>query len=238
LGIADPHCHTLASDGMVSPAELVAGAKAARLDLIAITDHDTMENAFEVRDRGQEAGLAVVTGMEVTTAWPAQTHVLGWFLERPVPSGRPLADTVAAIHEQGGLAIIPHPFMPTYFASCQPGMLLRLLERDSVDGIELVHTAPTGASRRARLQRFYAEHRERLGAAVGGSDSHFGAQDLGLAVTEFPGTTAADFRAALLARTTVARRTAKSRRIPPELLVRQQWRSLVELPMRRLTRRL
>jgi len=32
---ADPHCHTLASDGMVTPAELVAGALAARLDLIA-----------------------------------------------------------------------------------------------------------------------------------------------------------------------------------------------------------
>jgi predicted metal-dependent phosphoesterase TrpH len=238
LGLADPHCHTTASDGMVSPAQLVTAAKGAGLDLIAITDHDTMASALEVRDRGDDAGLAVVMGMEVTTRWPAQTHVLGWFLDRPVPSGRALADTVAAIHEQGGLAIIPHPFMPTYFASCQPGMLVRLLEHQAVDGIELVHTAPTGASRRARLQRFYADHRERLGAAVGGSDSHFGALDLGLAVTEFPGTTAEDFRAAVLARATVARRTAKSRHIPPEQLARQQWRSLVDLPLRRLRRSL
>jgi len=234
MGIADPHCHTTASDGMVSPAELVSAASAAGLDLIAITDHDTMANAREVRDRGEEAGLAVVMGMEVTTAWPAQTHLLGWFLEQPVASGRPLADTVAAIHDQGGLAVIPHPFMPTYFASCQPGMLLRLLERELVDAIEVVHTAPSGATRRARLQRFYAEHGERLGAAVGGSDSHFGAHDLGLAVTEFPGSTVEDFRTALVARTTVARRTGRPRRIPPGLLARQQWRSLVELPLRRL----
>jgi len=238
MGVADPHCHTTASDGMVSPAELVSAAKGAGLDLIAITDHDTMANAREVRDRGAEIGLAVVMGMEVTTAWPAQTHVLGWFLERPVASGRPLADTVAAIHAQGGLAVIPHPFMPTYFASCQPGMLLRLLERQRVDGIEIVHTAPSGDARRARLQRFYAEHGDGLGAAVGGSDSHFGAHDLGLAVTEFPGSTADDFRLALLARTTVARRTGRRRRIPPGLLARQQWRSLVELPLRRVRRTL
>lgn len=234
MGVADPHCHTTASDGMVSPAELVAAAVAAGLDLIAVTDHDTMASAREVRDRGEALGLAVVMGMEVTTAWPAQTHVLGWYLERPVRSGRPLGDTVAAIHDQGGLAIIPHPFMPTYFASCQPGMLLRLLEAHPIDGLELVHTAPMGAARRRRLQRFYAEHQERLGAAVGGSDSHFGAPDLGLAVTDFPGATAEDFRVAVLARATVARSTGKPRRIPPGLLARQQWRSLVELPVRRL----
>src|SRR5579864_2205437 len=126
---ADPHCHTTSSDGMVSPAELVDAAVKAHLDLIAVTDHDTMQSVEEAQQRGEAAGLAVVAGQEVTTAWPAQTHVLGWFLERPVRRGMSLEDTVAAIHDQGGLAIIPHPFMPTYFASIQPGMLRRLLER-------------------------------------------------------------------------------------------------------------
>lgn len=238
MGVGDPHCHTTASDGLVTPAELVAAAQAAGLDLIGITDHDTMANAAEVAARGADVGLAVVKGMEITTAWPAQTHVLGWFLESPVASGRPLEDTVAAIHDQGGLAVIPHPFMPTYFASCQPGMLLRLLDRQPVDGLELVHTAPLGARRRAELQRFYALQRDRLGAAVGGSDSHFGEHDLGLAVTDFPGATAADFRRAINERATVARRTAKRRQVPPALLVRQQWRSLVELPLRRAGGRL
>ena len=232
MGLADPHCHTTASDGMVSPAELVAAGKAAGLDLIAITDHDTFRNAREVWERGYEAGLAVVMGMEVTTRWPAQTHVLAWFLDAPVRSGMSLADTVDAIHAQDGLAVLPHPFMPTYFASCQPAMLERLIESRTVDGLEIVHTAPTIRSRQARLERFYATHTDRLGARLGGSDSHFGRHDLGLVVTEFAGTTEAEFRQAVMERATEPRRL-KPRHIPPGLLLRQQWRGLVELPARR-----
>src|SRR2546427_12683951 len=103
--MADPHCHTRASDGMVGPADLVAAAAGAGLGLIAVCDHDTMAAAEEVSRRGEERGLAVVKGLEVTTRWPAQTHILGWFLERPVRSGMTLADTVEAIHDQGGLAV-------------------------------------------------------------------------------------------------------------------------------------
>jgi predicted metal-dependent phosphoesterase TrpH len=238
LGVADPHCHTTASDGMVEPAELVRAALEVGLDLIAVTDHDTMANAADVRARGEAAGLAVVCGQEVTTRWPAQTHVLGWFLERPVRSGMSLADTVAAIHDHGGLAVIPHPFMPTYFASCQPGMLARLVEREPVDGIELLHTAPMTRRRQAALEAFYEARRERLGAALGGSDSHFGRHDLGRVLTEFEGHTADDFRAAVRARRTRPRRGRRQIAIPPGLALRQQWRSLVELPSRRLRGRL
>ena len=53
--IADPHCHTLSSDGMVTPRELVAAAVAAHLDLIAVTDHDTMESVREAQT-GLESG--------------------------------------------------------------------------------------------------------------------------------------------------------------------------------------
>jgi predicted metal-dependent phosphoesterase TrpH len=232
-GVADPHCHTTASDGMVSPAELVAGALEAGLDLIAICDHDTMANVREVAERGREAGLAVVMGQEVTTRWPAQTHVLGWFLERPVRMGMSLEDSVDAIHDQGALAVIPHPFMPTYFASCQPAMLSRLIEHRRVEGIELLHTAPTTGGRTEALRAFYEEHRERLGAALGASDSHFGRHDLGRVVTEFDGSTEDDFRRSVLERRTAPRPGARHG-VPLGLAARQQWRSLVELPLRRL----
>jgi len=227
---ADPHCHTFASDGMVTPAELVAAAKQAGLDLIAVTDHDTMEAVRAAHALGEDAGLVVVGGQEVTTSWPAQTHILGWFLERPVRRGMSVEDTVAAIHDQGGLAVVPHPFMPVYFGSIQPGMLRRLIDKEQVDGIEMVFTVPIGARRRALLDDFYAANRERLGAAVGASDCHFGRHDIGSAVTEFEG----DFRAAVLARTTVPRRLRHAGRAPAGLAARQQWRSLVELPIRRL----
>jgi len=233
VSTADPHCHTFSSDGMVTPKGLIEAALAAKLDLIALTDHDTMASVAEAQKRGEEAGLTVVAGEEITTRAPAQTHVMGWFLEKPVRSGMSLEDTVDAIHDQGALVIVPHPFMPVYFGSIQPGMLRRLLEKHAVDGIELEFTAPAGSRRRRMLLDFYAANRDRLGAAVGGSDCHFGAHDIGLVVTDYEG----DFRTAVTSRTTSARRVRKGR-APVGLALRQQWRSLVELPVRRLTRQL
>ena len=145
-----------------------------------------------------------------------------------------LGDTVAAIHDQGGLAVIPHPFMPSYFASCQPGMLATLIQEHVLDAIELLHTGPITGGRRRALAAFYEEHGERLGAAIGASDSHFGAHDLGVVVTEFEGRTTADFRAAVIGRRTIPRRLGR-RRIPVRLMLEQQWRSLVLLPLRRLS---
>src|SRR5256712_10193058 len=114
---ADPHCHTDASDGMVTPAELVDAAVKAGLDLIAVTDHDTMASVKEAQDRGEAVGLTVVAGQEETTRWPPQTHVMGWFLKEPVERGMSLEVTVAAIHHQDGLVLIPHPFLHSYFGS-------------------------------------------------------------------------------------------------------------------------
>jgi len=229
VALADPHCHTTASDGMVTPAELVDAAVTAGFDLIAVTDHDTMASVAEVQSRGEAAGLTVVPGQEVTTKWPAQTHMLGWFLQRPVRRGMSLEYTVAAIHEQGGLVVIPHPFMPTYFASIQPGMLQRLLEVTSVDGIEMLSTVPMGGARRKLLNEFFEANRERLGAAIGASDCHFGASDLGRMLTVFEG----DFRTAVMECTTKPM-VGKRRRIPTGIALRQQWRALVDLPTRRL----
>jgi len=230
MPLADPHCHTLASDGMVTPAELVDAAVGSGLDLIAITDHDTMANAREVVERGKAAGIAVVAGQEVTTAWPAQTHILGWFLEKPIKRGMSVAETAAAIHYQGGLVIIPHPFIPAYFASIQPDMLRRLIDKEPVDGMEVMFTAPTGARRRKMLDDFIDANRERVGAAIGASDCHFGRHDIGQVLTAFEG----DFRTAVLERKTTPRRGRAKRGVPAGLILRQQWRSMVQLPIRRL----
>ena len=227
---ADPHCHTLSSDGMVTPAQLVEAARQAKLDLIAITDHDTMDSARETQARGEDAGVIVVAGQEVTTRPPAQTHILGWFLKDPIKRGMSIEDTVDAIHAQGGLAIVPHPFMPVYFGSIQPGVLRRLLERHQVDGIEMVATVPLGSRRRRELNEFYAANKERLGAAIGASDCHFGIHDIAQAVTEYEG----DFKTAVLERSTMPKRLRQGRSVPASLALRQQWRSLVELPFRRL----
>src|SRR6266851_1361334 len=216
MPLADPHCHTLASDGMVTPAELVDAAVGSGLDLIAITDHDTMASAREVVERGQAAGIAVVAGQEVTTAWPAQSHILGWFLEKPIKRGMSVADTVTAIHDQGGLVIIPHPFMPVYFGSIQPDMLRRLIDKEPVDGLEVMFTAPAGARRRKMLDDFIDANRERVGASIGSSDCHFGRYDIGQVLTAFEG----DFRTAILERKTTPRRGRTKRGVPAGMVLR------------------
>jgi hypothetical protein len=227
--IADPHCHTYASDGMVTASQLVEAAVAAKLDLIAITDHDTMASVGDAEAEATSAGLTVVAGQEITTAAPAQVHILGWFLKRPIRRGMSVEDTVDAIHDQGGLAIIPHPFMPTYFGSIQPTALSRLIEKHNVDGIETMSTVPMGGRRRQLLDEFYSAHRDRLGAMVGSSDCHFGRYDIASIVTAYEG----DFRTAIEDRTTKPLRLRRAG-VPVRVALRQQWRSLVELPVRRL----
>jgi predicted metal-dependent phosphoesterase TrpH len=227
------HTHTLASDGMVSATELVRAASAIGLAVLCVTDHDTITDLSEAMEVGEQLGVAVVRGEEVTTALPRGVHVLALFIEKPIRMHMSVLDTVDAIHDQGGLAVIAHPFMPTWFASMSPAGARELLDKRPVDGIEVRHTAPVLPGTWARLDAFYAAHRERVGAAIGSSDSHFGTHDLGRMVTAFPGTSAADLRRAIETRTTspLARDTVPG----PSLRMRlaQQYRSIVWLPLER-----
>jgi hypothetical protein len=233
LGAAEVHAHTLASDGMVSAPDLVRAAAAAGMSVLCITDHDTLGATPEAIELGASLGVDVVRGEEVTTALPSGTHVVGLFLDRPVRMGMSIEDTVDAIHDQGGLATLAHPFMPTFFASITEHRARALLERRSVDGIELRHTAVMTPRGRRRLDDFFATHRSRLGAALGAGDSHFGPHDLGRVVTVFPGRTAADFRSALEARTTSPRYGVSPAGPPLSMRLAQQRRSLLWLPRER-----
>ncbi|MGA9921122.1 MAG: PHP domain-containing protein [Candidatus Dormiibacterota bacterium] len=226
-GVADPHTHTTASDGMVSPRQLVAAAAGTGLSVVAITDHDTFSGCAEALGAAQEYGIEVVAGGEVTTSSPANVHVLGLFLDGPIRMGMPVRDTIAAIHDRGGLAIMAHPWMPTYFASISPGGLRRLIGQLPVDGIELRHTCPTTKGRITGLDQFYRLHQDRLGAALGSSDSHFGGHDLARTVTVFPGSTALDLRRAIESSSTRPLERYRRPQGPPlTLRLQQQARSM------------
>ena len=112
-------------------------------------------------------------------------------------------------------------------------MLRRLLEVHPVDGIEVMFTVPIGRRRRKALDAFIAANAERLGAHIGGSDSHFGSHDIARVVTAYEG----DFRSAILDRRTRPR-LGMRHAVPTGIAIRQQWRALVEVPIRRLRGRL
>ena len=61
----DLHTHSSVSDGTESPAELLATARAAGLDVIALTDHDTTAG-WSVAEAARPPGLTVVPGMELS----------------------------------------------------------------------------------------------------------------------------------------------------------------------------
>ncbi len=95
----DLHTHSSYSDGNLSPKELVAMALVRRLKALALTDHDTVAGVPELLRYGQEAGLTVISGVEISTTLREHTvHILGYGIDphhselhtklRPVQQGR------------------------------------------------------------------------------------------------------------------------------------------------------
>jgi len=75
----DLHTHSRASDGTDSPTELVVAAARAGLDIVALTDHDTMAGVAEAQSAGEQLGIRVVNGLELTCQYAGVTvHLLGY----------------------------------------------------------------------------------------------------------------------------------------------------------------
>jgi predicted metal-dependent phosphoesterase TrpH len=200
-GRADLHIHTLASDGTSSVPEILAHVAAARqLDVIAITDHERIDAAVAARHMAEDLGLPVqvVVGEEITTRGG---HLLGLFLERPVPALKSLRWSIEAIHDQGGLAVPAHPLVP-YPLCAQGPILRRLLAGDDPaarpDTIETFNPTALGRYRHHAVVAFAERHGL---AQLGNSDAHV-AEAIGSGWTSFPGRTADELRAAILARET------------------------------------
>jgi 3',5'-nucleoside bisphosphate phosphatase len=80
--LIDLHTHTTASDGRCTPAELVARAKAARVQVLSVTDHDTTAACAPVAAACAEAGIEFVPGIEITAVVDGKdVHMLGYFLD-------------------------------------------------------------------------------------------------------------------------------------------------------------
>lgn len=229
-GVAELHCHTTASDGVVTPEALVQAAERLGLDVLAVTDHDTIDGALRARDHALATGarVEVIVGMEVTTR--RQDHIVGLFLERAPPIFRSVPDTVDAIHAQGGLAIVAHPFLGLP-SSISARRLLDALRHCRFDGIEAENPYMRQGAR-DRLSAFLLDHRAGVGARIGASDAHFG--DLAKAVTLFPGNSAADLRCAIEEPSTIPA-IGQVRHPRPSLRahLHNQYRSLLCLPLMR-----
>lgn len=78
-GLVDLHIHTTASDGSLSPTEVVRAARQAGLAALAVTDHDTVAGLAEAIEAARRESLDLLTGLEISLDWPATTmHILAY----------------------------------------------------------------------------------------------------------------------------------------------------------------
>ena len=83
----DLHLHTTASDGTLSPSELVFRARVARLSTIAITDHDTTAGTRAARGAARDAGVELIPGVEISSVDGGRdVHMLAYFIDPDAPA--------------------------------------------------------------------------------------------------------------------------------------------------------
>ena len=89
----DLHLHTTASDGTLSPSQLVSRAAAVGLSTISVTDHDTVAGLAEARASAVARGMELISGIEITAVETGRdVHVLGYYFD---PGAAALADFLA-----------------------------------------------------------------------------------------------------------------------------------------------
>ena len=105
--ILDLHTHTCRSlDSRIRPEKVQEIARRAGLSGIAVTDHDTLQGALDVRAAVSDPQFLVIPGAEYRTDCG---DVIALYIERDIVA-REAHRVIAEIHEQGGLALLPHPY--------------------------------------------------------------------------------------------------------------------------------
>lgn len=188
--LADLHIHTNQSDGKMSPKQVVDLAVASKqLNTIAITDHNSIKSAIEARDYSQKMAndLNVIVGSEITTS---EGHILGLYLEKDVSENNSLESTITEIHNQGGLAIVTHPFKNK--DSLNDSSIINIIDsadpRVYFDGFEIFNPSINSDLKDPIVKKttlFYLEHKTKLGASIGASGAHY--FTIGQGLTGFKG---------------------------------------------------
>lgn len=203
LGKADLHVHTNVFDGFNSPEELIDFVEEKTdLSVISITDHNTIKGAERGFRYSKERGYRtkVIIGCEVNTR--TRAHVIGLFLKRPIKIFRRLEDTIADIHDQGGLAVAVHPFNRLAQGVSLPAFVNVMANDDPFfrfDAIEVINASPNckKSSRRAfKVSSLFDV------ARLASSDAHDMAL-VGTAYTFFEGRSVDDLRRSILNKKTI-----------------------------------
>ena len=214
----DLHVHSNCSDGRDAVETILRAAVRRGLFGLSITDHDTLRGSEKamriIREEGLE--LVLIPGAEVTTS---EGHLLCLGIEELVPRGLSPEETADLAREQGGIAIVPHPYHPFRHA------IGRIPDCDAVEVYNSKHLFGI-ANARARMGA-----RRRHLPMVAGSDSHFAAT-VGLGVTDIQAADAEEAVAAIRE----GRTRVIGRRTPPRFFIGNTVQSICVI-MKRSVRR-
>ena len=106
--LGDLHCHSKLSDGSMSIGDIVFYAKRCGLDVIALSDHDTMDGVAKAQELGKACGLEVIPAVELSSYDPSNdrtVHILCYFPKKPEKL-EPLFKTMQRRRDEAGLTMI------------------------------------------------------------------------------------------------------------------------------------
>jgi predicted metal-dependent phosphoesterase TrpH len=157
----DLHNHTYYSpDSILSPRRFVYEARRRGLDVVAVTDHNTIRGALAVRELSEKP---IIIGEEIKSA---DGEILGLFLSEEVPKGLPAKETIARIKEQGGLVGVPHPF-DSLRSALKEDVMVALI--DQIDFIEALNARMVFSGHNHKAREFATTHAL---PTTAGSDAH------------------------------------------------------------------
>jgi len=179
----DFHVHSFFSmDGVSSPEDLIAAARAAGLNGFAVTDHNTCEAVDYMIEHGLMRAdgkpledFLIIPGIEVTTA---DGHLLCLGCRLPSSlKGKPAIEVCRMAHDAGGICVAPHPY-----DLFRAGIRESVLDTLPLDGLEVFNAATT-MKRHNRKAYHYAERRG-LPMTAGSDAHHAGAVGVACTIVE------------------------------------------------------
>ena len=104
--IIDLHMHSNVSDGKLSPAELVRLVHENGVELMALTDHDTMDGVWQAAAAAEELGVGFIPGVEISTGWGGRVvHIVGLGLDPEAPGIDAFFNSICAKRNRRGQLI-------------------------------------------------------------------------------------------------------------------------------------
>lgn len=202
---ADTHVHTCFSgvsnykmlrfpESVTRPEKQVECARRNGMNIICITDHDSIKGAIIAKEYAKMYDdIDVIIGEEITST---DGEILAYWLNEYIPPGLPIEETIDLIHEQGGIAVAPHPY--SFYVACLKDRILDL----NLEGIEIINGGHIDDFTNKKAQLVFDKYPGKW-SPFSGSDAH-SIYTTGYNWTEFEGSGENCFYEAIKNKRTVA----------------------------------